>query len=140
LLKVTVKHCAVSGRDRTPVHSYEAPAESFGIRSLAPQFDAATAISLIGRTLDGGVAVDVERLRSRNVQRRANRLLDGSKPPVVVFEFCDWGERAKEPVGEPQRVLATYGHVLWRIQDLLAGARVERPLTKGFETLVGACL
>ena len=80
---------------------YEAPATHFGMGSIGPQFDAAP-VSVPATTLDYVLAeeniahvdvlkVDVEGYESA-VFRGAARLLNGARPPVIVFEFCDWAE------------------------------------------------
>ncbi|MGA3073007.1 MAG: FkbM family methyltransferase [Bryobacteraceae bacterium] len=148
LSNVGLKCCAASDTG-AQLPFYEAPADKFGMGSVGPQFLAAPTL-VPAQTLDRILAaeniaevsvlkVDVEGCEAA-VFRGAARLLSGPRPPIVVFEFCDWAE-ARAPgvnVGDAQRLLREYGYVLWRLRDF--GRRGARPLDgemlQGFEMLV----
>ena len=139
---------AASDRDGEIVDFYEAPPSHFGMGSLGPQFGTEP-VSVAARSLDRILAeesiacvdilkVDVEGFEAA-VFRGAQQLLNGSSPPLVVFEFCDWAEaRSGEPIGTAQRVLTAFGYRIYRCRDFLS--RVQRPapcvITSGFVTLV----
>jgi FkbM family methyltransferase len=150
LSNVRLRNCAASDTSR-PLPFYEAPAEKFGMGSVGPQFLSEPTL-VPAETLDCILAeenvtevsvlkVDVEGFEAA-VFRGAARLLNGPRPPLVVFEFCDWAE-ARAPgvnVGEAQRALREYGYTLWRLHEF--GRRGARPLDtemlQGFEMLVAA--
>lgn len=149
LSNVCLKQRAAYDRDVPSLPLWEAPVEHFGMGALAPQFHTApTAVP--GRTLDHilieeGIGhvdllkVDVEGFEAA-VFRGAKQLLTGERPPVILFEFCDWAE-ARVPggkKGDAQRVLHAAGYQIWRIADFgRAGAKpLKDVLTEGYETLV----
>jgi FkbM family methyltransferase len=134
---VTAVACAASDHDADAVPFWEAPADHFGMGSLAGQFhDAPTSVAC--RTLDGLLAehalarvdvlkVDVEGFEAA-VFRGARQLLTGPQPPVVVFEFVDWAERRSgAPVGAAQELMLQYG---FRLSHLDRGDRLGPPLAK----------
>ena len=84
--------------------------------------------------------VDVEGFEL-GVFKGAHGLLTGARPPLVVFEFCDWAE-ARVPnsrVGDAQRLLLSYGYSIWRLTDFLRGQRPLRvPLESNYAMLVAS--
>jgi FkbM family methyltransferase len=147
LENVRLRQCAVLDHDDTSVSFYEAPTQHFGMGALAPQFDGQPT-PVPGRALDSlledeelahadVVKVDVEGFEAA-VFRGARRLLTSGRPPVIVFEFCDWAEK-RVPGGRPgdaQRLLKDWGFRIVRLADLEDGSPLSEPLTRGFETLV----
>jgi FkbM family methyltransferase len=141
---VRLKYCAASDCDSAGVPFYEAPADHFGMGSMAPQFGARPVL-VPSRPLNQLLAeeglshvdilkVDVEGFEAQ-VFPGARGLLTSDRPPVVVFEFCDWAEeRADGRTGLAQQVLRDFGYDLF----LLKGpALVPTGLvTAGFETMV----
>jgi FkbM family methyltransferase len=138
---VTARACAAHDHDEESVAFWDAPADHFGMGSLAPQFHANPG-GVPARTLDRLLAetgldradvlkVDVEGFEAE-VFRGAKRLLTGPRPPVVLFEFCDWAEARGGKLGAAQQVLRDYGYRLHR----LGGPEVDGVLTSGFEMLV----
>lgn len=140
--------CAAFNFDKQTVPFYEAPVDQFGMGSLGAQFDV-NPIPVLTHTLDyilseqmirqvDLIKVDVEGFEAA-VFQGAEKLLTGNKPPIVVFEFCDWAEgRVPEGrIGNAQRTLKDWGYRIWRLDDLLRGNRpLVDVLTSGFETLV----
>jgi len=138
---VAARACAAHDHDAESVAFWDAPADHFGMGSLAPQFHADPG-GVPSRTLDGLLAevgwdrvdlmkVDVEGFEAQ-VFRGGRELLTGPRPPVVLFEFCDWAEARAGKLGAAQEVLREYGYRLYR----LAGPAVDGVLTSGFEMLV----
>ena len=130
------------------VSFYEAPVDQFGRGSLQAQFDA-DPIPVLTHTLDylvgeqmiervDVIKVDVEGFEAV-VFQGAEKILTSNKPPVVVFEFCDWTE-GRVPggwIGAAQEGLKDWGYRIWRLKDLLRGkSPLVDVLTSGFETLV----
>jgi FkbM family methyltransferase len=126
---------------------YPAPADHFGMGSRAPQFNA-TPITIPSVTLDSLVKnfnlpsvdlikIDVEGFEL-DVLKGALELLKTERPPLVVFEFCDWAEaRALHgSLGAAQRCLMELGFDIRRISDHPHGNPIEHPLTTGTEMLV----
>lgn len=148
LSNVCLEKAAVSDREDGKVKFYEAPDEKFGMGSLAPQFNA-DPIRVKSKRLDDileerGIEkvdfmkVDVEGFEAA-VFRGAERLLSGSEPPRLAFEFCDWAEarRPNGQIGDAQRVLRSYGYRIWRLADFLNGEKpLTNILTNGFTTLI----
>ena len=139
---------AAFNSDHQTVPFYEAPVDQFGMGSLGSQFDAKP-IPVLTQTLDhilseqviervDVIKVDVEGFEAA-VFQGAEKILTGNKPPIVVFEFCDWAE-ARVPagrIGNAQRALKDWGYRIWRLDDLLRGkSPLAAVLTSGFETLV----
>jgi hypothetical protein len=64
--------------------------------------------------------VDVEGFEA-GVFQGAEGLLTGTRPPVVLFEFCDWAEERTlaGSIGEAQRILLDWGYTLWRLTDYM---------------------
>ncbi len=65
----------------------------------------------------------------------------GTRPPLVVFEFCDWAEARvpKACVGEAQRLLFSYGYSIWQLTDFLRGGRpLREPLENNSAMLVAS--
>jgi FkbM family methyltransferase len=141
---IRLRHCAACEGDRSGVPFYEAPTDRFGMGSMAPQFGGAPVL-VPSRSLDDLLAeegvthvdllkVDVEGFEAQ-VFRGARGLLTSERPPVVVFEFCDWAEqRGGGPVGLAQQVLRDFGFNLFLLKgrDLIPTG----PVTVGSETLV----
>jgi len=129
---------------------YPAPNHKFGMGSLAAQFDAMP-IEVPARRLDEVLEevaiehvdllkVDVEGFEA-DVFRGAHNLLTGKRPPLVVFEFCDWAE-ARVPnarIGDAQRLLFNYGYSIWRLTDFLRGWHpLPEPLEHNYAILVAS--
>jgi FkbM family methyltransferase len=142
---VRLKFVAASDGDSAGVPFYEAPADHFGMGSMAPQFGASPVL-VPSRPLDQLLAeegvthvdllkVDVEGFEAQ-VFRGARKLLTSDRAPVVVFEFCDWaeGRAAGGQTGLGQQVLRGFGYNLFRLK----GREMVRtdPITAGFENLV----
>jgi FkbM family methyltransferase len=142
---VRLKHCAASDCYGDGVPFYEAPADHFGMGSMAPQFNASPVL-VPSRPLDHLLAeegvthvdvlkVDVEGFEAQ-VFQGARCLLTSDRPPVVVFEFCDWaeGRAAGGKVGLAQQVLQDFGYDLFQIKgrELVP----TELLTVGYENLV----
>jgi len=141
---VTVANCAASDGTEEDVSFYEAPANKFGMGSLAPQFSVKpTAVKT--RTLDDLVRehgiervavlkVDVEG-HEAGVFRGAERLLRGPHSPAIAFEFCDWAENrfGESHPGAAQAFLMSLGYKIWRLSDLAKGSArpLSEPLTSG---------
>lgn len=144
---VVAQQVALYDVDGVTLPFYEAPADHFGMGSLAPQFDAApcdvTAMTLdrfVAQTLPRRVdliKVDVEGYEA-HVFRGGQRLLAGDDAPAILFEFCDWAElRAGSQAGEAQQVLADLGYKIWRLQDFRQGrGPLPTVVEQGFESLL----
>lgn len=146
LANVQVKHAAASDHRAETVRFYAAPAEKFGMGSLAPQFRGEwtgvpmqTLDDLIPPTQDAQVRVlkiDVEGFEAA-VLRGATRVLTQPQPPLVVFEFMDWAEARAETVGAAQQVLRDLQFTLWRLEDWQNHrAPLDEILTQGSAMLV----
>ena len=148
LANIHLSQCALCDSNDRTVHFWEAPATSFGMGALVPQFHVEP-VDVKTRTLDSvlselGIAsvdvlkVDVEGFEAA-VFRGARHLLSGPKPPTVIFEFCDWAElRSGESLGDAQRVIAGYGYTLWRLKDFPNGEPLVEIVTEGCDMLVAA--
>src|SRR5205823_6673652 len=93
--------CAAASASDGDTIFYPAPVDHFGMGSRAPQFNAVP-ITIRSATLDSLVQkfnltsidllkIDVEGFEL-DVLKGAARLLERRKPPLIVFEFCDWAE------------------------------------------------
>lgn len=147
LRNVVAVNVAASDGDRF-VEFYDAPKRSFGMGALAPQFGVspmrvpAKSVDTILAECDESnvrvMKVDVEGFEAQ-VFKGAERLLTGSSPPVIFFEFCDWAERRANgcKVGDAQRLLLDWGYSIWTLDAYRSQGRdLAQPLTSGFETLV----
>jgi FkbM family methyltransferase len=145
---IVLRQCAVCNSDDGMVHFYEAPATSFGMGALAPQFNAEP-LNVGTRTLDsllremGIMSVDVLKVDVEGFEaavfRGAERLLTGPNPPVVLFEFCDWAEqRSGHGLGDAQRILTGYGYTLWRLNHFPGGTPLGSVVAEGCDMLVAA--
>ncbi|OLE30386.1 MAG: hypothetical protein AUI36_30195 [Cyanobacteria bacterium 13_1_40CM_2_61_4] len=138
---VIILNCAIC--DITGcVPFYRAPSEKFGMGSLDAQFHGETT-EVQARTLDDVLEetrirhvdllkVDVEGFEL-TVFRGAWKLLTGTCPPLILFEFCDWAE-ARVPsaqAGDAQRFLLDRGYSICRLSDFL---RDRRPLHEPLKT------
>jgi FkbM family methyltransferase len=139
-----------AGREEAYLPFYTAPMEHFGMGSFGPQFNAqptqVPAVALdqiladekIGRV--DLIKIDVEGFELAVLQG-ARRLLANDRPPVIIFEFCDWAE-ARVPdgkVGDAQRFLASLGYSMWRLRDFSnRRPALAQPIVQGFEMLVAA--
>ena len=147
LSNVYLKQCAIFNQDAN-LPFYEAPTDHFGMGSLAPQFSSKpTAVA--GKTLDHMLSeegiehvdllkVDVEGFEF-HVFQGARKLLTSEKPPLIVFELCDWAEaRVLEgKVGDAQQVLKEWGYQIWSLSDFLRNKRsLSNIITKGSVMLV----
>lgn len=137
----------LSDRNQDNVAFFQAPADHFGMGSLAPQFGQ-TPSSISVRTLDSLLAenccedvavlkVDVEG-HEASVFRGAQRLLGSANPPLVVFEFCDWAESRfpNSYAGEAQEILMDLGYQLWTLSGYGATASLTKPITSGASMIV----
>src|SRR5207244_9457540 len=108
--------------------------------SRAPQFNAAP-ITVPSVTLDSLVRnlnlpaldlikIDVEGFEL-DVLKGATELLGRERPPLVVFEFCDWAEARMSPenVGAAQCFLMDRGFRIWRAADYDRGAPISDPVS-----------
>jgi FkbM family methyltransferase len=148
LTNVSLYECALCEHDDLIAPFWEAPATKFGMGALVPQFEVEP-VNVKTRTLDSVLSeleiehvdvlkVDVEGFESA-VFMGAQRLLSGPKPPVVIFEFCDWAEqRSGQGLGAAQRVIAACGYTLWRLKHFPNGAPLDGPVTDGCDMLVAA--
>ncbi len=107
---------------------YEAPVDHFGMGSLGTQFDKPP-VTIMANTLDQILAeekieqvdllkIDVEGFEVRVLQG-AQQLLHGKRPPLIIFEFCDWAE-ARVPdgkIGDAQQTLLDWGFSIWRLNE-----------------------
>ncbi|MCI0391796.1 MAG: FkbM family methyltransferase [Acidobacteria bacterium] len=148
LSNVRLIQCAAFNSDGQTVPFYEAPVDRFGMGSLGSQFEA-NPVPVLTHTLDylldehmigqvDVIKVDVEGFEAA-VFRGAEKILTGNKPPVVVFEFCDWAEDRVPGgrIGAAQRALRDWGYRIWRLDGLLRGnPPLAEVLTRGFEILV----
>jgi FkbM family methyltransferase len=139
--------CAAAGAQNGSAEFYPAPVDHFGMGSRAPQFHSAP-ITIRSVTLDS----EVERLKLPSVNlikidaegfeldvfKGATELLNRQKPPLIVFEFCDWAEEriGRERVGAAQAYLLDQGCSIWRIHDYDKGKPITRPVTTGADMLV----
>jgi FkbM family methyltransferase len=146
---VRLNCCAASDVEVTELPFYEAPADCFGAGSVGPQPHVSPS-TVPAEPLDHILAgegithvdvlkVDVEGFESA-VFRGAARLLNGSNPPIIAFEFDEWAE-ARTPhtrVGDAQRLLLEYGYTLWLLEDFGRhnASPLERELLKGGAMLV----
>jgi FkbM family methyltransferase len=141
LSNVHLFQCVATECDGRTMPFYEAPIDHFGMGSLGTQFHT-NPILVQARTLDqilsaqkieyvDVIKVDVEGFEAA-VFRGAEKLLTSTKPPIVVFEFC-------EQVGAAQRVLKDYGYSIWSLKELKRGMPpLKDEVTSGFAMLV-AC-
>jgi FkbM family methyltransferase len=139
--------CAAAAASEGESQFYPAPVDHFGMGSRAPQFNVAPITvsrvmldSLMAKFNLSSVAVlkiDVEGFEI-DVLKGATRLLTAARPPLVIFEFCDWAEAraAPENVGAAQRFLFDYGFRIWRAANYNRGNSLTNPLTDGAEILV----
>jgi FkbM family methyltransferase len=129
---------------------YPAPADHFGMGAMAAQFEA-TPVSVRGAQLDKLLAeakldradvlkLDVEGFELK-VFQGAQALLTNARPPLILFEFCDWGEKRVPgvQVGDAQRFLAELGYSIWRLADFVChGDPLREVVTTGFHTFVAS--
>jgi len=147
--RVHLRQCAAYDSEIQDLDFYEAPPEHFGMGSLAPQFNRKP-VSVDARTLDdilieenihhvNVLKVDVEGFESA-VFRGAKKLLTSDRPPLVIFEFCDWAECRAPGVkaGDAQKLLKDYGYQIWRLSDISKSSKRPLPkiLLEGYELLV----
>lgn len=150
LSNVSLVQCAAFNRDRQAVTFYEAPIDRFGKGSLGAHFDAER-VSAPTRTLDSILDeqqvkhVDLIKLDAEGsealVFQGAEKLLTGDRPPMIVFEFCDWAEESvlNGQAGYAQRLLRDWGYCIWRLEDFGRGkAPLADVLKSGFEMLVAS--
>lgn len=146
--KSVQRQIAVTEVNNMTVPFYEAPADHFGMGSRAPQFftdpiyvEGKTLTDILDRERTGYVAaikIDVEGYEA-GVFKGAEAILCGSKPPVLLFEFCDWAEKRTGifRVGDAQRVLLEWGYELRSFgADGLLGEPLKEPIVSGFVTIV----
>jgi FkbM family methyltransferase len=118
---------------------YEAPATHFGMGSFGSQFgSAATTVDTVSldevifeRGVRGRVRmikVDVEGAEA-DIFKGCRSLFTTDRPPLIVFEFCDWAEARLHPgqVGAAQQELLDSGFKLFRLGEFLRH-RKPRPL------------
>lgn len=149
LRNIRLHHCAALAHDLDTVPFYEAPKDHFGMGALAAQFSG-KAVPVTARTLDSILAqdgidrvdvlkVDVEGFEGQ-VFVGATKLLTGSRPPIIIFEFCDWAERRVQnaPIGHAQRFLLDLGYSIYRLANFISlhPQPLRKPLLTGYEQLV----
>ena len=146
--QVHVISCVAGANDGQSVAFYQAPDDKFGMGSLGPQFNAAP-IMLKQRSLDriledlhfdtvDVVKMDVEGAELKVLQG-ARRLLASKRPPVIIFEFCDWAEEriAGQKPGDAQASLLGNGYRLFCLEKAGSlGQELLTPLRHGFAELV----
>src|SRR5262249_6764293 len=124
---VTVVNSAICDTTGS-VPFYRAPYEKFGMGSLGAQFKGEST-EVPAQTLDDVLKehqisrvdvlkVDVEGFELA-VFRGARRLLANHRPPLILFEFCDWAE-ARMPTaqaGDAQQFLMDEGYSICRLSD-----------------------
>ena len=149
LSNVEIAACAASEPACDSVPLYVPPEGHFGMASSAPQFGAA-ATTVPAKSLDailfehavGNVSVvkiDTEGYEA-HVFLGAQKLLYGTSPPPIVFEFCDWAEERAFPgkKGWAQELLMEAGYSLWTMEDYLQSrARLKEPIVDGSYSIVG---
>jgi FkbM family methyltransferase len=154
------RNCAVSGLNNVvTLHSaaaalpgvatfYDAPAESFGMGSLAARFKGGgvevpmvtldAVVAEYGATEIAAIKIDVEGFEA-DVLRGANRILSQKDPPQVLFEFNDWAERREGCYpGAAQEVLLDHGYSLAVLERWLQDGSSHRNIMReGSANLVG---
>lgn len=147
---ISLRQVAAYEVDGTSLPFWEAPAAKFGMGALAPQFHS-TPVDVPTMKLDTLLAeegidqvniikVDVEGAES-SVFRGAKKILTNTKPPYIIFEFCDWAELRYTAgnVGDSQQVLREYGFTIWRLKDYVENKPpLSEILVEGSDTLVAA--
>lgn len=142
---ITLVEQAVTDRGPTTVKFWTAPADHFGMGSLAPQFhdlpeeiEADTIdhiLASLGITHVDLVKMDIEGFELAAF-RGARGLLTGARRPVVAFEFADWAElRGGFSAGEAQRFLQALDYDLHTLDD----GRLEplaTPMTRGSANII----
>jgi FkbM family methyltransferase len=139
--------CAAAGESHADTNFYPAPVDHFGMGSRAAQFDVAP-ITVNCVTLDSlaekfnlsaveVIKIDVEGFEV-DVLAGALGLLGAEKPPVVIFEFCDWAEarRSRNEIGAAQRLLMDLGFTIWRASEYDRAAPIKTALDIGSDMLV----
>jgi FkbM family methyltransferase len=143
-----IEHYALLDSDGLTLPFYNAPAEHFGMGSLAPQFNE-SGQTVTTRCLDNVLEsvhinrvdvlkVDVEGFEML-VFRGGEKLLTSQSPPLIIFEFCDWAEQRSNigSVGDAQRLLCSWGYQIWCLQDFICErSPLSTILTTGSEMLV----
>jgi FkbM family methyltransferase len=139
----TIEIVALAAGEREGTTAFhEAPSHSFGMGSIAPQFNSRPLqlpMSTLDRILQERAVervdlmkVDVEGFEL-GVFRGARRALTGAHPPAVLFEFLDWAEeRAGLRVGAAQESLLDWGYRLWTSSGFVRGAPpLDAPMRSG---------
>ena len=139
--------CVAGATDGQLVAFYRAPDHCFGMGSLGPQFGAPTMLEQ--RSLDSILAdlhvdhadvikIDVEGAEL-NVLQGARQLLASERPPVIIFEFCDWAEariHGQQP-GDAQAFLLGNGYRLFYLEKGgRKGQELFAPMRHGFSMLL----
>lgn len=146
LRNVEIVATAVGEREGR-VAFHEAPANSFGMGSIAPQFGALAVQVRITR-LDSilkdrhmpdvhVIKVDVEGFEL-NVFRGAEETLRTQRP-LVLFEFLDWAEDRAGigQVGAAQDLLLEWGYRLWTASAFAQGGPpLAAPIRSGGDMLI----
>jgi FkbM family methyltransferase len=140
---VTIIDCLAGPVANSVVPFYRAPAHSFGMGSIGPQFGTPP-VTLRQRPLDDVLDelaiddVDIVKLdvegSELGVLRGFSRRLKGARPPAIVFEFADWAEArvAGQSPGDAQAHLLSIGYRLFRlVRGGAPGAALEAPLRTG---------
>jgi FkbM family methyltransferase len=132
---------AVSKSGPCRLEFWPAPADHFGMGSLAAQFSEGSTF-VEADTLDhivGALGVSQVDLIKMDIEgfevdalRGAIGLLTSEHPPTIIFEFVDWAEqRAGFPLGEAQQFLMELGYRLHRIDQDGACRLLDKPIVAG---------
>jgi FkbM family methyltransferase len=135
---LAVFHLAVTNLSGGSLRFYEAPADKFGMGSLANRFGALGA-QVPTITLDDAaqqhrlqrvdvIKVDVEGFEL-GVFQGARRLLEQSPAPIIFFEFNDWAETHGDTrPGDAQRYLRSLGFQTVTLQSWEQKNLNEQPI------------
>ena len=143
-----VSHVKRAATDNGPrkLSFWAAPADKFGMGSLAAQFQSepveieADTIDHILATLDVSrvdlIKIDIEGFEAAAFEGARN-LLTAADRPAIIFEFLDWAEkRAGAEPGDAQKLLLDLGYVLHEIGTGGRLRKLDAPLTRGGANLL----
>ncbi len=146
---IEILRVAATASDGPDAKFFDAPTEQFGMGSLSPWTEKDVGgYPVQARSIDSIVAereprlvrllkIDVEGFELE-VLRGAQKTLERSPAPIVIFEFIDWAERRAGHVpGDAQRELLSQGFQLWRLDDAIRnGPPLAAPLETGGDMIV----